>query len=87
MAKYTKKPQSVEAIQYTGIEGLSEVEKFMGDEYKRVLVRPHSQTMLIDVGATNVVNVRIGDYIVKDFRLLHVTMKKEEFEALYEKVI
>lgn len=85
MVKYVERPEVIEAIQFKGFESLEEVKDFMGDEdFRNVLYRPTTGQLVI---SDDYPDVKVGYYIVKDFRLGYFVMRKEEFESRYVKEV
>jgi len=83
--KYRKKPVVVGAVQYRGINSLPLIKKFMGEMFSNVLLRPHSEKLIIPTLEGDI-EASVGDYIIKGVQGEFYPCKPDIFEQTYEKV-
>ena len=85
MTNYVKRAEVIKAIQYKGLDKLEEVRVFMGDDdFHNILIRPMSAQLVIsDV----LPEVKVGYYIIRDFKQGYIVMSSEEFERRHVKEV
>lgn len=85
MTSYVKRAEVIKAIQFKGLDKLEEVRDFMGDDdFHSILIRPMSARLVI---SDDVPEVKVGYYIIKDFKRGYIVMRAEEFESRYVKEV
>lgn len=90
MAKYTKKPVEVEAIQWNGLN-LEEIKSFVGESLQYEIIdtawqvgkgRPHILMQIKTLEGD--MSVSVGDYIIKGVKGEFYPCKPDIFEQTYE---
>lgn len=90
MAKYTKKPVKVEAIQWNGLN-LEEIKSFVGESLQYEIIdtawqvgkgRPHILMQIKTLEGD--MHVSVGDYIIKGVKGEFYPCKPDIFEQTYE---
>lgn len=90
MAKYTKKPVEVEAIQWNGLN-LEEIKTFVGESLQYEIIdtawqvgkgRPHILMQIKTLEGD--MSVSVGDYIIKGVKGEFYPCKPDIFEQTYE---
>ena len=78
MPKFRKKPVVIEAIQWTA-ENREEIAEFLGDARRKVPGNPLQIYTL-----EGIMNVSVGDYIIKGIKGEFYPCKPDIFELTYE---
>lgn len=85
MAKYKRKPEVVEAIQFTGAFSIEEMTKDWGKEFTDQIVQYETGQFFINtlLGQFHLI---AGDWITKGFEGRFYVCKSDAFIATYKKV-
>lgn len=79
--KYVKKPIIIEAIKYTG-ENLEELRYFVPEEFRNNKI--HEPLGIITL--EGIMNISVGDYVIKGVKGEFYPCKPDVFEMTYEKI-
>lgn len=83
--KYKKKPEVIEAIQYTG-DNYKEICDFVGKELRRPMIQYEPLEIIIETLEGNRI-VKVNDFIIKGEHGEFYPYKPDIFEKTYELVV
>ena len=90
MAKYTKKPIEIEAIQWTGLN-LEEIKSFVGESLQYEIIdaawrvgKGAPRVYMVIITLEGDMHVSVGDYIIKGVKGEFYPCKPDIFEQTYE---